>query len=353
MRNDILKLGSMAFWINNENKIERVILKEYKLTLNGGEYLVERLLNNSENIYISEKELYESEDKIELVNFKDFFVLTPIRESNGLNGRNFPITKQTFTYFGVYKVINIENIYLYKDSCDIEVNAVPFGLIKSKDLKDLNIPISKLQEDSPFLECKKTHVKTICGFNKNISKLFKKITYDYVNMNTTSCKLVGGGGYSLDPNSKKISNIRIQEYDKTLEEFIINANLKTDKILPNLIRHKDIFLDHTSSAHEEFYSLKYFYDKRKIKKLMMIVKSTETPPDSITHMGIKDLKVTLKKELDIKYDSKIISDISLYDVSLNTDSVLNAIDDLICEKKNLEEKINKLTKKLLKESKLN
>ena len=344
MRNDILKLGSMAFWINNENKIERVILKEYKLTLNGGEYLVERLLNNSENIYISEKELYESEDKIELVNFKDFFVLTPILESNGLNGRNFPITKQTFTYFGVYKVINIESIYLYKDSCDIEVNAVPFGLIKSKDLKDLNIPISKLQEDSPFLECKKTHVKTIYEFNKNILKLFKKITYNVVDRNTTSCGLIS----SFDPNSKKISNIRIQEYDKTLEEFIINANLKTDKILPNLIRHKDIFLDHTSSAHEESYSLKYFYDKRKIEKLMMIVKSTETTPDNITHNGIKDLKVTLKKELDIKYDSKIISDISLYDVSLNTDSALNAINDLINKNEDLIKKIGKLERKLYK-----
>ena len=330
MKNNILKLGSTVFWLNSENKIERVLLKEYKLTLNGGEYLIERLLSDkTQDIFVSENELYENKDQIELINFKDFFVLQPIFESDGLNGRGFPWNKQTFTYFGIYKVLKINEMYL-NDLNDYSMRAdiIPFGVIKSRELINLNIPITKLKKDSAFILCEDTHLKTIYEFNKNISKLFNKITYNYVNMNTTSCILTGGGGYSFDPNYKKVFSECIK-FNKDLEEFIINANLKNDEIFPVLYNFKNLSFDDVEIANDKLYSINKISNGYEIEKIMLVSKSDIVPTEIIKYNGIEDIKVILEKELEAKYYSELIPDLTIYSIKIHTECAFNIINNLV------------------------
>lgn len=330
MENKILKLGSTVFWINNENKIERVVLKEYKLTLNGGEYLIERSsLCENQEIFVSENELYENQNDIDLINFKDFFILEPIYESDGLNGRGFPWNKTSYTYFAIYKVVNITGISIYKDCYNMGINVVPFGIITSKELTYLDIPITRLKKDSSFIECKETHLQTIHGFNKNIAKLFKKITYNSVDMNKTSCKLVGGGGYSFDPNEKTIQTSYF-EYNKSFEEFIVNANLKTDKIFPKLYYYNDETFHHIIASDNGDYSINEYTKYGNIKKVVLVTKIDDDIPETITYNGIQNLKVILEKHGDINemHNSAVIPGLTIYNMKLVTENALDIINSL-------------------------
>lgn len=313
-------LGSDVFWLNNENTIERVTLKEYKLTINGGSYLVRT--SKEEDVFISENELFDNKDDINPINLKDFFYIYPILDSDGLNGRGFPWSKQTYKYFSVYKVVGITDISIYTDDITLYLNVIPFGIIESKELTNLNIPISKIRKGSAFLEDNSIHSEAIIGFNSNLNKLFKKITYSKVNRNKTSCKLVGGGGFSFDPTEKCIDMGRLK-YNSLLDDYILNSGIYTGNIFPSLHSYSGYNFDTINISNNKDYSI------NKKDNYKLITKVSSKKPKSISYKEMKNIECKLIKESTINFNSKIIEDFDVWNITnINTNQTLNVVDSL-------------------------
>lgn len=313
-------LGSDVFWINNENTIERVTLKEYKLTINGGSYLVRT--SKEEDVFISENELFDNKDDINPINLKDFFYIYPILDSDGLNGRGFPWSKQTYKYFSVYKVVGITDISIYTNDITLYINIIPFGIIESKELTNLNIPISKIENGSYFMEDYNIHSKAVIGFNSNLTKLFKKITYSKVNRNKTSCELVDGGGFYFDPAEKCINTNRLK-YNSLLDDYIINSSICTGDIFPSLYSYSGYYFDKINISNNKDYSI----NKNDNYKLITKVSSEE--PKSIDYKEMKNIECELIKEFTINFNSKIIEDFDVWNITnINPNQTLNIVDAL-------------------------
>lgn len=332
----IFTLGSDAFWLNNENTIERVTLKEYKLTINGGEYLA--TTSKEEDIFISEKELFDNKDDINPINLKDFFYIYPILDSDGLDGRGFPWSKQTYKYFSVYKVIGITDIIIYNNDITLYLNIIPFGIIESKELTNLNIPISKIKEGSYFLEDDTIHSKSVIGFNSNLTKLFKKITYSKVDRNETSCKLVGGGGFSFDPAEKCINVDRLK-YNSLLDNYIINSGIYNGDVFPKLYSYSGYYFDKVNISDKCNYSI------NKNDNYKLITKVNSEKPKSIDYKEMKNIECELTKEFTINFNSKIIEDFDVWNITnINTNQTLNIVDSLekvMLENERLKQTIEK------------
>lgn len=340
-------LGSDVFWLNNENTIERVTLKEYKLTINGGSYLVRT--SKEEDVFISENELFDNKDDINPINLKDFFYIYPILDSDGLNGRRFPWSKQTYKYFSVYKVVGITDISIYTNDITLYLNIIPFGIIESKELTDLNIPISKIRKDSYFMEDDIIHSKAVIGFNSNLNKLFKKITYSKVNRNETSCKLVNGGGFSFDPAEKCINMNRLK-YNSLLDDYIINSGIYTGNIFPSLYSCSGYYFDTINISNNKDYSI------NKNDNYKLITKVSSEKPKSINYKEMKNIECELTKEFTINFNSKIIEDFDVWNITnINPSQTLNIVDSLekvMLKNERLEQTIVEYKKNIIQNSML-
>lgn len=345
----IVPIDSIAFFVTDTNSIERVKVKSYSITSIGGKYEVET--KDGKIITVESSELYEKSEDIKIVKFNDFFYLDPILESDGLNGRGFPWTKRTYTYFAIYKVKELQKINLINDNeVNLTANIIPFGIIESKFIKDLKIPITDIKKGSHFLEDNSLHLKTIIEFNKNINMLFKKITYKYINMNSTSCKLVNGGGFAFDPNSSE-PKMEWIKYNLDIEEIILRSpELDIKNIFPNVTNFNSYRFDDNKIDKNEKYSLGIINDKK--SKIKLITKDPTFIPKVINYKSINISCIFEKeKEFEILKGSKLLPTLIVWDIKfIDAKYGLEAINRLTEENQKASEIIKKLNKKKEKEN---
>ena len=304
----IIELNTDVFWLSDENKIYKAKITGFSLDSNGGIYTIKLEDGGERQAY--EEEVFKEEADIPEINFNNLFFLKPLLESNGLNGRGFPWSKEDYTYMIVSEIIRIDDFCpLDGDRKRFSIKIRNIGLISVSELKRNGIAPSKLKKDVPFFVDNIKHTKCVCDFNLKIGKLFKKITYNSINMNTTGCPLVGGGGFAYDSACKDIyhdSFIFIDEFIHLIEKSKVQVTYPLQTVIK---QHKALKIDNYLLYTEN-------------SKFYVAISNIDKAPKKINKF-----KVSLKFKEEIKLiNSDIVPTVLIYEVKFQESDLLKLLE---------------------------